>query len=74
MTPAGSERRFEKVVASARKERDGVHLSEALTQLARAQASSAYFDDAWPTLGEAEDALGPDDQRGRIRLTPRARP
>ena len=65
--PAGSEQRFRVVVERARNGNEPI-LSEALTQLARAQGLQGRFDDADRTLDDAEAALRPDDARGRIRL------
>ena len=65
--PAGSEQRFRALVERAR-DGDEPILSEALTQLARAQGLQRHFDDADRTLDDAEASLGSDDARGRIRL------
>jgi tetratricopeptide (TPR) repeat protein len=65
--PAGSEERFNAVVARARSG-DRPILAEALTQLARAQGLQGRFDDADRTLEEAEAALRPDDAPARVRL------
>jgi tetratricopeptide (TPR) repeat protein len=66
--PAESERAFQIVTGRARMESDGAFLTEALTQLARAQGLQRRFDDARRTLDEAEAALRRDDRRARIRL------
>jgi tetratricopeptide (TPR) repeat protein len=65
--PAGSERRFQVVVERAW-DGDEPILSEALTQLARAQGLQRRFAEADRTLDDAEAALRADDVRGRIRL------
>ena len=66
--PAESERRFAALLPRAREENGGAHLGELLTQLARAQGLQRRFDAARQTLDQAEDALAPDDRRGRVRL------
>ena len=70
--PAGSEQRFQALVERAR-DGDEPILSEALTQLARAQGLQRRFDDADRTLDDAEAALRPgrrprpDPARSRAR-------
>jgi tetratricopeptide (TPR) repeat protein len=66
--PAGSEQRFRALLPRGRAERGGVRLAELLTQIARAQGLQGRFDDADRTLDEAEAALRPGDERGRVRL------
>ena len=65
--PGGSEERFRAFVERARAGDEPI-LAETLTRLARAQGLQRQFEVADRTLDEAEAALRPDDNPGRIRL------
>ena len=66
--PDGSERRFRALLPRAHAEQGGALLAELLTQIARAEGLQGRFDDADRTLDDAEAALLPGDERGRVRL------
>jgi tetratricopeptide (TPR) repeat protein len=65
--PAGSEQRFAAAVERALRGDERI-LVEALTQVARAQGLQLRFEDAERTLDDAEGALRPGDDRGRVRI------
>jgi tetratricopeptide (TPR) repeat protein len=63
-----SEARFRELLDEARSNDDRAFLAELLSQIARAQALQANFDQAHETLDEADGIVREDMQRARIRL------
>ena len=69
--PDGSEQRFRALLPGAGQVQGGALLTELLTQIARAEGLEGRFRDADRTLDDAEAALLPSDERGRVANTAR---
>lgn len=65
--PAGTESKFRELLPRVRESRDGGHVAELLTQIARTQGLQQKFTDAHATLDQVDASLTPEMKTAKVR-------